>query len=182
MVLDTKQKAVVRSVSLAVLIVVVAFGLSFLIPPTALPADDAVARIAWALLWMIVPMLALMVSVVRVANHRFATPEDIDGSGLTAGSARVQVLRAVLQNTLEQSVLAVGAYLIGAIALPHGWLRIIPPAAVLFAVGRILFALGYDRGAAGRGLGFGLTAYPTFGLLGTIAILLAGRLARWLLP
>jgi hypothetical protein len=182
MVLDTKQTAVVRSGSLAVLIVVVACGLSFLIPPTALPADDAISRIAWALLWMTVPMLALMVSVVRVANHRFVTPEDIDGSGLTVGSARVQVLRAVLQNTLEQSVLAAGAYLIGAIALPHDWLRIIPPAAVLFAVGRILFAFGYDRGAAGRALGFGLTAYPTFGLLGTIAILLAGRLARWLLP
>jgi len=178
-ILNTKQKAVVRSVTLAAMIVAVALGLSFAMPLTALPADDPGARVSWALMWAILPLLALMVSVMRVANHRFATPEDIDGSGLTVGTTRVHVLRALLQNTLEQAVLAAGAYGVGAVALPHGWLRFIPAAAVLFAIGRVLFARGYERGAAGRGLGFGLTAYPTFGLLVTVAIVLAGRLVRW---
>ena len=135
---------------------------------------------AWALPWAILPLLTLMVSVMRVANHRFATSEDIDGSGLTVGTQRVQILRAILQNTLEQSVLAVGGYLIGSVALPHGWLRVIPAAALLFVIGRILFALGYERGAGGRALGFGLTAYPTFGLLITVAVILMMRAAGWL--
>lgn len=179
MVLDTKQRAVVRSATLAAIIVALALGLSLAIPPKALPADDPGARIAWALQWAVLPLLALMVAVMRVANHRFSTPEDIDGSGLTVGTQKVHVLRAVLQNTLEQAVLAVGAYVIGASALPHGWLRIIPAAAVLFAIGRVLFALRYERGAAGRGLGFGLTAYPSFAMLVTAAIVLAMRAASW---
>ncbi len=177
--MNPKQMAVVRSVSLATIIVLAALGLSSLIPPAALPADEPGARLAWTLRWAILPLLALLVSIARVANHRFATPEDIDGSGLTVGTARIQILRAILQNTLEQCLLALGAYAIAAVALPLGWLRVIPAAAVLFAIGRILFTLGYARGAEGRGLGFGLTAYPNFALLVSLAIVLLLRLLAW---
>ncbi len=62
-------------------------------------------------------------------------------------------------------MLAVAAYMIWAAAMPHAWLRAVPIAASLFAVGRILFAIGYERGAPGRAMGFGLTAYPTFAML-----------------
>jgi len=134
---------------------------------------------AWALPWAILPLLTLMVSIMRVANHRFTTPEDLDGSGLTVGTEKIKILRAILQNTLEQSVLAVGGYLIGAMALPHGWLRVIPAAALLFVIGRILFAAGYARGAGGRALGFGLTAYPTFALLATAATIYFLRALSW---
>jgi len=89
---------------------------------------------------------------------------------------RVNVLRAVLQNTLEQSVLAVAAYVIWSAVMPLRWLRAIPPAAVLFCLGRVLFTTGYDRGASGRAMGFGLTAYPTFGMLITIGMVLGYRL------
>ena len=130
--------------------------------------------------WAVLPILTLMISVMRVANHRFSTPEDIDGSGLTIGTSRMLVLRAILQNSLEQSVLAVAAYLIWAAVMPHSWLRAIPVAAVLFVVGRILFASGYERGAAGRATGFGLTAYPTFGMLTLLAGALGLRILRWL--
>lgn len=177
--MNSKQMAVVRSVGLATIIVLAALGLSSLIPPAALPVDEPAARLAWTLPWAILPLLALMLSVGRVANHRFATPGDIDGSGLTVGTARIQILRAILQNTLEQAVLAVGAYVIGAVTLPHGWLRVIPAAALLFAVGRIFFTVGYARGAEGRGLGFGLTAYPSFALLVTLAVVLVLRLFAW---
>ena len=101
-------------------------GISFLIPVRALPVDETGARLAWALRWALLPILTLMISIMRVANHRFASPEDIDGSGLTAGTERVLLLRAILQNTLEQSVLAVAAYLIWAAVMPHSWLRAIP--------------------------------------------------------
>jgi len=80
---------------------------------------------------------------------------------------------------LEQSVLAVAAYMIWAAVMPLSWLRAIPVAALLFATGRILFARGYDRGAPGRAMGFGLTAYPTFGMLATMTVVLLIRLAHW---
>jgi hypothetical protein len=38
---------------------------------------------------------------------------------------------------------------------------------------------GFERGAAGRATGFGLTAYPTFGMLVTLAVTLSLRLIGW---
>ena len=180
MELTEKQKGVVRGVIPAALVTLVGLtGISFLIPISALPLDEKGARLAWALPWALLPILTLMISVMGVANYRFASPDDIDGSGLTAGTDRVLVLRAILQNTLEQAVLAVAAYLIWATVMPHGWLRAIPVAALLFVTGRILFARGYQRGAPGRATGFGLTAYPTFGMLVTSAVALLLRLIHW---
>jgi hypothetical protein len=117
-----------------------------------------------------------MIAVARVGNHRFSTPEDIDGSGLTSGTQQIRVLRSVLQNTLEQTVLAVVAYLIWAVVMPRKWLWSIAIASLLFVAGRIFFSRGYTRGAPGRALGFGLTAYPTFGMLVVLAAVLLFRL------
>src|SRR3990170_5790080 len=177
MELTNKQKGVVRNVIPAAGLTVVGLcGVSLLLPLNILPADEPGARIAWALKWALLPILTLMISIMRVANHRFSSPEDIDGSGLTDGTPHVCVLRAILQNTLEQAVLAVAAYAIWAAAMPYVWLRAIPIAALLFVAGRVLFARGYAQGAPGRATGFGLTAYPTFGMLVTVAIVLALRL------
>ena len=177
---SAKQTSVIRGViPAAVLSVIGMCAVPLLLPVNARPADEPAARLAWALPWTLAPLLMLMISIMRVANHRFASPEDIDGSGLTVGSARVLVLRAILQNTLEQAVLAVVAYLIWSFTMPLNWLRVIPAAALLFAVGRILFMRGYERGAGGRAAGFGLTAYPSFGMLVTLAAVLIIRLIGW---
>jgi hypothetical protein len=179
--LSEKQKGVVRGVIPAALVTLVGFaGASVLIPVSALPADEPGARLAWALPWALLPVLVLMVSIMRVANYRFSSPEDIDGSGLTAGTSGVLVLRAILQNTLEQAVIAVVAYTIWAAIMPLKWLRAIPIAALLFVAGRILFARGYQRGAPGRAMGFGLTVYPTFGILMVLTATLVLRMLGWL--
>jgi hypothetical protein len=175
--LTDKQKGVIRGVIPAAALSAVGLcGAPLLLPASALPADEPGARIAWAVQWALFPVLTLMVSVARVGNHRFYTPEDIDGSGLTSGTPRIQVLLAVLQNTLEQTVLAVTAYTIWAVVMPRSWLWSIAMAALFFVAGRIFFARGYTRGAPGRALGFGLTAYPTFGMLATLAAVLLFRL------
>ncbi|MGH8679547.1 MAG: MAPEG family protein [Burkholderiales bacterium] len=180
MKLTDKQKGVIRGVVPAALLTVAGLcGVSLLIPVSALPIDEPGARIAWALQWSLLPILMLMISIMGVANYRFFSPEDIDGSGLTDATPRVGVLRAILQNTLEQAALAVAAYLIWAAIMPVKWLRAIPMAALLFVSGRILFARGYERGAPGRAIGFGLTAYPTFGMLTIAAVALLFRLIRW---
>ena len=117
------------------------------------------------------PALALAVAIARLARHRFCTPEDIDGSGLSAGSNRAKVLQALLQNTLEQSVLAWPVYGWWALAGPATTLAVVPVAATLFVLGRMLFFARYSRGAAGRAPGFGLTFYPTVVLLATALML-----------
>lgn len=180
--LTDKQKGVIRGVvAAAVLTVVGLCGVSLLIPLSALPVDEPGARLAWAVQWSLLPVLTLMVAIMRVANHRFSTPEDIDGSGLTNATPQIQVLRAVLQNTLEQTVLAMAAYLIWAAVMPRYWLRVIPMASLLFAAGRVLFATGYSRGAGGRAMGFGLTMYPNAGMLATMLVFLSFRLLGWIL-
>ena len=180
MQLTEKQKGVVRGVIPAALLTFVGLcGAPLLLPASALPVDEPGARLAWALKWSLLPILTLMVAVARVANHRFYTPEDIDGAGLTNGTPQARLHGAILQNTLEQAVLAVAAYAIWSMVVPYSWLRSIAVAALYFVAGRVLFARGYTRGASGRAMGFGLTAYPTFGMLSTLAVVLLFRLLNW---
>lgn len=180
--LTDKQKGVIRGVvPAAVLTVVGLCGVSLLIPLSALPVDEPGARLAWALPCALLPVLTLMIAVMRVANQRFYTPEDIDGSGLTNATPQIQVLRAILQNTLEQTVLAVAAYSMWAAVMPLPWLRVIPMAALFFVAGRLLFSRGYSKGAAGRAMGFGLTMYPNAGMLATLTVVLSIRLLGWLM-
>jgi len=182
MQLTEKQKGVVRNVIPAAVLTVVGLGgVTLLLPMSMLPVDEAGARIAWALKWALLPVLTLMISIMRVANYRFSSPEDIDGSGLTDGTPQARVLRAVLQNTQEQAMLAVAAYAIWAAVMPYAWLRVISVAALLFVAGRVLFARGYPRGAAERATGFGLTAYPTFGMLAALALVLLLHLLNWII-
>lgn len=180
--LTVEQKGVVRGVVPAAIITLAGLcGVSLLIPMSALPADNPGPRLAWALQWSLLPVLALIIAVMRVGNYRFSSPDDIDGSGLTNATPQIQILRAVLQNTLEQAVLAAATYLIWAAAMPHRRLRAIPVAATLFIGGRVLFARGYSKGAGGRAMGFGLTMYPTAAMLATVAVLLSYRLFAWII-
>lgn len=127
------------------------------------PADGA-ARLALWLACAAFAALWLLVSVGRLAGHRFFTPADIEGGGLTEGTPKARLLQSLIQNTLEQAVLAIvayGAWLWLADDSRHG-LAIV--CAILFGIGRLLFFAGYSFGAPWRAFGFTLTFYPTVGL------------------
>ena len=133
-------------------------------------------------LWLACSLLIcfwLIVAVARLARHRFFTPDDIHGGGIRENTAKAALLQAQLQNTLEQTLLAVVAY--------GAWLWIGPPQrfglvivfTAYFAVGRIVFFIDYSLGAPSRALGFTLTFYPTVSLY---LALLPNALARVLNP
>lgn len=126
-----------------------------------MPVDGLENRLAFVLSWDLLVVFWLLVSIGTLGRRRFLSPEDIDGSGLTTGTAEAKIHQAVLQNTLEQVVLAVIVHVACAVLLPFEWMAIIPVAAIMFAFGRWLFWRGYDGGAPARALGFGLTFYPT---------------------
>ncbi|GAB4521644.1 MAG: hypothetical protein Tsb0019_23180 [Roseibium sp.] len=161
MALSGKQAAVLRGMlaALAVSFAALAAG-AVLWPENRLPGD-AGERLAFAARASLAPAAWLLVSIGTLARHRFFTAEDIDGSGLTAGTSKAKRLQAVLQNTLEQAVLAALAYGCFAALAPQPLLGTLPVAAVLFFVGRALFFHGYGKGAGARALGFALTFYPT---------------------
>ena len=131
-------------------------------------------RIAFALGADAFIALWLAISIGLLARHRFFTPEDIDGGGLTQGTETANVLQATLQNTLEQTVLAVLVHLAWAVLMPMAWMSAIPAAVVLFLCGRVTFIRGYRGGAPSRAIGFALTFYPS-----VLMIVIMAGYAAW---
>jgi hypothetical protein len=143
--------------------------------PAMLPTESGFAeRIAFAISADAFLALWLGISIALLARHRFFTPDDIDGGGLTQGTETANVLQATLQNTLEQTVLAVLVHLSWAILMPLAWMSAIPAAVFLFLWGRVLFVSGYRGGAPSRAFGFAITYYPSMLMI----IILVGT-AAW---
>jgi hypothetical protein len=122
--------------------------------------DDAAARLAFAARWLLLPGFSLLAGIGMVANRRFFVPDAIDGSRTPENSA-LEINLRYNQNTLEQLVLAAIAWTGLALALPHDRLALIPALAILFAVARAFFWIGYLITPTARALGFALTFYPT---------------------
>ncbi len=121
-----------------------------------------------ASIWAIassITLVSLAVSIGRLARHRFVEPRDMEPVSRKQ-TPRALTLSQQLQNTLEQAVLAIGVYSVWTALTPASW-GIMPIAgAMLFSVGRLLFFLGYSKGAGERALGFALTFYPSLAMLG----------------
>lgn len=128
------------------------------------PNPDAGERVAFALRIDVVVVGWFAAAIANVARLRFGSPEDIDAETAQTVGPRVKIARAILGNTAEQAGLAVFAHLLVAVTL-DAYTLVVPVLAALFCVGRLLFWLGYAKGAAARALGFGLTFYPSLAAL-----------------
>ena len=155
-----EQRDVRRGMIAAGLVTTIAFAAARWLPVsvTDLPISD---RLAYALRCDLLVVVWLLAAVARVASARFASPEDLAGAGSTTPTPPIRQARAVLQNTLEQTVLSLPVHLALATLLPILWLGLIPMLVLLFGIGRAAFWHGYAYGAARRAFGFGLTFYPT---------------------
>jgi hypothetical protein len=162
MPLTIKQRGVLRGMSIAAAFTILGIVGGILLSPRLLtPRDDLGDRLAFVLGWDLLVVFWLSATVGTLARRRFFSPEDIDGGANAPGTAGARIHQAIVQNTLEQVVLAVSVHSACAVLFPIDWMPAIPVAAVLFAVGRFLFWRGYHRGAPARAIGFGLTFYPT---------------------
>jgi hypothetical protein len=134
-------------------------------------------RLAFAAQSAVFVVVWVLVGVFLVSTGRRFSPADSGGSAARPPSEGLAIKVAFLQNTLEQAVLAIAAYLALATLLAADWLFVIPMAVVFFGVGRVLFLRGYEHGAAGRALGMTLTLLPTtFGYLTAVVLVVA----QWL--
>ena len=165
--LTEKQRGVLGGMMLGLAATLLALAFAIVAAPSALlpHENNADSAIAHALQWDILLAFWLAANIAMLARHRFFTPADIDGGGLSDGTPTAKVLQSVLQNTLEQVALALSVHLIWAATMPGRWQAAIPAAAMLFFFGRALFWRGYARGAPARALGFALTFYPTVAML-----------------
>jgi len=174
LMLTETQRGVLGGMLAGLAITLFALGFAIVEPPQALlPELASHSALVQVLRWEVLLIVWLAVNIAVLARHRFFTPADMDGSGLAEGTSKAKLLQSILQNTLEQSVLAFSAHLIWAAAMPRDWQAAVPAAAILFFLGRALFWRGYSHGAPARALGFALTFYPTVVML----VLVLGRLA-----
>jgi hypothetical protein len=103
-------------------------------------------------------------------NRSTKPPSSTEGdqgvtAALLASLTKVRVAQAILQNTLEQTVLMSMVHTIWILCLPRKFLVMQPVAMLAFIIGRILFARGYSQSTRGRALGFALTILSTASLL-----------------
>ena len=165
-VLSDKQSGVLRGIIIGASATVLGVGGSMLVGIDIISSGASAAdKLAFVLKSDLPIAIWLGISVGMLARHRFFTPEDIDGGGLSSGTETARILQANLQNTLEQSVLAVLAHSMWIVSLPPESALTIWVAVVFFVVGRVMFLVGYRKGAPARAVGFALTFYPSMLLL-----------------
>lgn len=168
--LTGKQTGVLRGMAAGLAGTLLALGLALAVAPAALlPEPGLPAALAHALRWDALVVACLAINIAMLARHRFFTPDDIDGGGLSAGTPTAHILQSTLQNTLEQTVLALATHAVWATTMPRAAQAAVPVAAMLFVVGRVLFWRGYAHGAPSRALGFALTFYPSVAMLVSLA-------------
>lgn len=140
------------------------------------PATDIGERIAFTLKADLLMFIWLAGCVGAVSRGRFYSPADIRDSAFGPPSRAIAIRAAVLQNSLEQTVLAFGGHLTLAVLLRGLELILIPLLVALFLAGRVTFAFGYAKGASGRAFGMVLTAASiivSYGLV--VGLVVAGR-------
>src|SRR5436190_22749529 len=116
--LTGKQQGVLRGMVAGVITTLLALALAINLHPTRLsPEQGYAAALVHALKWDVIVIVSLTVNIALLARHRFFTPEDIDGGGLTKGTPQAQLLQSTLQNTLEQTVVGLSVHAIWAVAM-----------------------------------------------------------------
>ncbi len=128
----------------------------------SLPVDLA-DRLTFALRANLFVLIWLLIAVGIVSTIRRYSAEDNAGSAFSPPSARLAIPAAFLQNTLEQVVITMSAFLALATVEGEAALAYIVASLPLFALGRITFLRGYPGGAGARAFGMVTTALPSLG-------------------
>ena len=136
-------------------------------------ADDLATRLAFGARWLLAPGCMLLAGI-QVAAGRGFHADAIDGTR-TPKSHALEIALRYNRNTVEQTLLAVIAWLGLAASVPHAALAFVPAMACLFVVGRIAFWIGYLLYPIARAFGMVLTALPTIAAY-------VWLVAHWLAP
>ena len=149
--LDAEQKNTFRASALALMVSALLLGAGYFLLPSEVfgltRARTVGERIAFALQADLLVFMWFAWCVRNASAGAFHNSAD-------------KAAAAILQNTLEQTVLAVGAHTILATVLRGPELILIPLLVVHFILGRLIFSLAY-RQSSWRAFGMALTAAPT---------------------
>ena len=161
--LRKEQARIRRGAAAALLVCVSVLGAGEVLLPRLFqfPEDDFQSKLAfWAGADLFV-VFWIIIGFGMVSRIRRHSAEDIRGSAYSAPSPRIAVPLAFLQNTLEQSVIAVFTHLALVLLLGAQAIPFIVGSVLLFTIGRVTFLAGYPKGAGARSFGMTLTALPS---------------------
>ena len=82
--MTTAQKGVAVRILAGLVVTVGALGWAIAAAPARLLPRD-MSPLAFALAWDTLVVACLAINIAMIARHRFFTPQDIDGGGLSAG-------------------------------------------------------------------------------------------------
>lgn len=116
----------------------------------------------------------VMIGIRMVSRIRLHSAADIRGSAFGPPSPALAVPAAFLQNTLEQSFVAIVTHLALVLVLEGAALPLLVASVVLFSIGRASFLAGYPHGAGARSFGMALTTLP-----GLFAFVIAAGALVW---
>jgi uncharacterized membrane protein YecN with MAPEG domain len=112
--------------------------------------------------WFIPVVAYLVWKIFDITAFRADNKDCIDGSAFTkVEPVQLTVMRSILQNTLEQTVILTITHLVWIVVMPSSFLALQPVGVILFLLGRLSFESGYHRSTEGRAFGFSLTFLPT---------------------
>jgi hypothetical protein len=157
------QKIVAIGAAGGILSMLLAMWLLSRLLPMPAEAGTVGERLAYAARWLPLAAAPLFLMVAAVGNARFAS-EAIDPT-LGKEDRKTVVNGRVADNTLQQLALFAAGVLGLAASLPPERMPVIGAAAIVFAICRILFWIGYRIHPLYRALGFSSTAYLNLGLL-----------------
>lgn len=158
---DRTRMIMLGGVGMVIGLAVPALSYSLLVGsvPAIASASD---RVAYALPWMCLPVLALMAGMAAIAAGRLSS-EYVDGSPPPSGT-RLDMHRRYMQNTVEQITIFVPTQLALATVLPDDRLALIPAWAILFLLARFTFWVGYLINSVFRSVGMMMTFPNMFAL------------------
>lgn len=132
----------------------------FLLPRFLSFPEDRIQALIFTMRVDLFVLLWVVAGVGIVGRARRHSAADIGTAAFGTPTRDIRIKTAFLQNTLEQSVIAIGSHLVLSTLVSGAALSFIVSTALLFAVGRICFYRGYRRGAAARSFGLVTTALP----------------------
>lgn len=154
--------------------VLLGVALYYWLLPTPDGMETGTARLVFALQCSALPVLTMLAGVWVVALGR-ATSAALDPLA-GAESPTLQVHMRYLSNTTEQVLLFIGSAAALATFLGPETILLIPTLAILFAVNRVLYWIGYLIDPAYRGLGLSGTIYPVSFMVVMAAYYALGRI------
>ncbi|MFI5297072.1 MAG: MAPEG family protein [Polyangiales bacterium] len=157
-----KQRHVKRSIGLATVASALVAALALRWGP-ATRAVSLAERLAFGLCCDVWCAAVLALAIGAVTFRRLTSPDAIDGQTSPGGATEIDL--RVLQNTLEQLVLAASAHLAFVVVAPRRFLQVLPVMVGFWVAARLLFFVGYHRGDNARAFGFAATFIPSVGFL-----------------